>query len=163
MTNKKKTVQASVVTQNVLSQLKTELEKVRKKPSRKKKTATVSSPTLEVKPDDKNFIPTTDCVYASLPFAIGGNQQCAISHRSSAIIDCGCDVKVPEGHRLVLELDEELKGRGLDIYKNVLTGETRLAAYVRNVGREIVVVEHRCKVFTMRLEPIYPLTIKVVE
>lgn len=114
-------------------------------------------------PDDKNFIPTTDCVRANLVFAIGGNQQCAISYRSSALIDCGCDVKIPEGYRLILDLDDEFKNRGLDIYKNVLIGETRLAAHVRNVGREIVVIEHRSKVFTMRLEPIYPLTIKVVE
>lgn len=100
---------------------------------------------------------------ANVPMGISGIKMVSLSHRNSSNIDCGFSVKIPDGYKLVVELLSHFKDRGLEIYNNVLTGESRLSFNVRNVGREIVVVNNRDRVAFLRIEPIYPLTFKLVK
>jgi len=80
-----------------------------------------------------------------------------------ATVDCGFSAKVPEGYKLVIELSPDLREHGLEVYKNTITSESRVNLSVRNVGREVAVVNHRDRVALLRIEPIYPLTFKVME
>ncbi len=135
-----------------------------------KKTEKVSSllvPPVEIVVDSAEFTPVAEdgltWLVANVPVSISGNRQVALSHRNAATVDCGFTAKVPEGYKLVLELSPEKKDHGLEVYKNTITGESRVSLSVRNLGREIAVVNHRDRVALMRIEPIYQLTFKVME
>ncbi len=171
-----KSVKAKSVTpvhpnSQVLKEAEAELLKLKVKRSRKKtrkgKTSSLAVPPVEIQLDDSAFTPITEgnqtFVYANVPFSINGNRQYAMVHRNSSTIDCGFSAKVPEGYKLVLDLLPDLKDHGLEVYKNTIVGEGRVTLSVRNLGREIAVVNHRDRVAALRIEPIYSLTFKVVE
>lgn len=124
-------------------------------------------PPIEIQLDAMAFMPKTEngltYAFSNVPVSIAGNRQIAMVHRNCSTVDCGFSVKVPEGYKLILDLADELKDHGLEVYKNVITGENRATLSLRNLGREIAVVNHRDRVATMRIEPIYPLTFKVLE
>lgn len=122
----------------------------------------VCSPEIEIKLESDEFMPTDGWVAANIPVAVGSNRQITLSHRSHATIDCGFSVKIPEGYRLILELSPSIKEHGLDVYKNVIIGEDRASISVRNVGREIAVINHRDRIAQLKVEPIYPLKLKVI-
>lgn len=151
--------------QKELSQL--EAKKVKSPQKRKEKASFQNTPPVEIFLDSLEFNPVTenDCawVMANVPMGISGIKMVSLSHRNSSNIDCGFSVKIPDGYKLVVELLSHFKDRGLEIYNNVLTGESRLSFNVRNVGREIVVVNNRDRVAFLRIEPIYPLTFKLVK
>jgi hypothetical protein len=137
--------------------------KARKK---KEKPSSPSAPSVEISLDSLEFAPIVEAnvvwLVANVPFSIAGNRQIALSHRNWATIDCGFSAKVPEGYKLVLELSPDHKDHGLEVYKNTIVGENRVNLSVRNLGREIAVVNHRDRIALARIEPIYPLTFKVV-
>jgi dUTPase len=102
-------------------------------------------------------------VVANLPANVQGTRAISLSHRNSFDVDCGFAVKVPEGYKLVFDLSPEYKERGLDVYKNIVTGEGRVTVGVRNLGREIVNINNRIRIASARIEPLYKLTFKVTE
>jgi dUTPase len=124
-------------------------------------------PPVEILLDSAEFCPVSEdglvWLTANVPVSISGNRQIALSHRNAANVDCGFTAKVPEGYKLVVELSPEKREHGLEVYKNTITGESRVSLSVRNLGREIAVVNHRDRVALLRIEPIYPLTFKVME
>jgi hypothetical protein len=140
-----------------------EIQEARKK---KEKPSSPSAPSVEISLDSLEFAPIVEAnvvwLVANVPFSIAGNRQIALSHRNWATIDCGFSAKVPEGYKLVLELSPDHKDHGLEVYKNTIVGENRVNLSVRNLGREIAVVNHRDRIALARIEPIYPLTFKVV-
>lgn len=146
------------------------LAKQRKKRQLKaKKKGKISSrvPPVEVSLDGPEFTPQAEdgftWLIANVPVAIDGNRRVALGHRGMATVDCGFSAKVPEGYKLVIELSPDLREHGLEVYKNTITSESRVNLSVRNVGREVAVVNHRDRVALLRIEPIYPLTFKVME
>jgi dUTPase len=139
--------------------------KVKKKPAKKKeKVSSQGVPPVEILLDASEYCPDKDgWVVANVPITIAGTRQIALSHRNSALVDCGFEVKVPVGFKLVVELAPNFKDRGLELFNNTLVGSSRVNFSVRNLGREIIVINHRDRVGFLRIEPVYPLTFKTME
>lgn len=135
-----------------------------KKTQKKEKVSFQNVPPVEVYLDSPEFSPVTEndvsWVVANVPFSIAGTRQVALSHRNSVLVDCGFSVKVPEGYKLVVELSSSFKDHGLEIYNSTIVGDNRVSFNVRNLGREIAVINHRDRVAILRIEPIYPLAFK---
>lgn len=133
---------------------------------RRKKKEKPSShvPLIKISLDSAFFMPSdSGNLFANVPAVVGGLRQIALSHRNSAVVDCGLSVKVPKGYQLVMDLSPDLKEHGLMIYNNVITGDGRVTISVRNVGREIAIINHRDFVAVMRIEPVYKLKFKVID
>lgn len=156
---------ALVKAQKELTEL--EVKKALAKKPRKGKVSSQNVPPVEIQLDGLEFNPLLEeglyLVAANLPTTTGGTRQIALSHRNSAQVDCGFNAKIPSGYRLVVELSSNFKDHGIEIYKNSFIGENRISFSIRNLGREIVVINHRDRVGYLRIEPIYPLTLKIVE
>lgn len=133
---------------------------------RKEKTSFLNVPQVEVILSSDEFTPIEQngevFVFANIPLGVSGNRQYSLSNRNSCTIDCGMTLKIPKGYRIIIDLIQNLKDRGLVIYNNTIIGDNRLCFGVRNVGREIVVIDHLVAVASIKIEPIYPLKFKIL-
>lgn len=122
-------------------------------------------PQVEVDSDEELFVPVTEngttYVRCNVPINVTGTRSIPLSYRNCCHVDCGFSVKVPDGFRLVVELLPEFKDRGIDAYGNLIIGESRVSVMLRNLGKEIVTINHGVRFAHLRIEPNYLLKIKV--
>ena len=118
------------------------------------------SPTLmkvvncDVTADEPMFVAKSGCLFANIPKDGAGQSTVRLSHRSSILIDCGINVKVPEGFRLKIVLTQEFAKKGM-MMTECLNNDERVKFLVTNIGKELVVINKGDNVAHVWLEPLY--------
>lgn len=132
---------------------------------KKKKNSKIKVPSVKIVPVDNEHVPVNEnginYVFANIESGIQSGRSRLLSHRNSINIDCGFTADVPEGFELVLDLLPELKERGIEVFKSTFRGKGSVSLSVRNLGREIVNINHCQKIALIKIVPVYELTFKV--
>lgn len=122
----------------------------------------VTKVATEIVAEDESFIPRNSFpgspsvgLLANLLPDDAGNTRIALSHRSTAVIDCGFKFTLPPGYRAYVQATTDLAERGLMVTSTYFEGETKVKVTVINVGREILYID-RGQVFAeMTVQPVY--------
>src|SRR6185437_11111857 len=73
---------------------------------------------------------------------INNQRRVVIPPRNSVLVDCGFTIFVPAGFKAVARVKDYARDKGLVETSNVYVGERRVTIRVRNVGRDIFIIEH---------------------
>jgi dUTPase len=71
------------------------------------------------------------------------------------MLDCGLTLTVPPGFKAVVTPIDAYADRGLVFSSNVFTGERRITFRVRNMGKDILVIDTGERIASLSLEPLY--------
>lgn len=128
---------------------------------------TSSVPPVEITVDREISTPVEEdgvwWLTASIPSNVQGERTLNLGYRQSSFIDFGFSVKVPEGFELTFNLSDDLRSRGLEVYKNRVSGDNKASLGVRNLGKELVIIRDKDRIAFATIRPIYPLTFIKVE
>jgi dUTPase len=84
-----------------------------------------------------------------------GVQAVRLNHRTVQVLDCGFNIKVPEGFRVKAEAKKAWANRGLFV-SHCYVENDRLKLMITNIGQETpLVVSHKESIAQIWLEPIY--------
>lgn len=120
---------------------------------------------IQVEVEDECFIPQfrtqdSSCVdlKANLPENHAGLKQVTLPHRSIAVIDTGIAIKMREGYHAFIKVSPELAAKGVIATESpqiIEPSDGRVVITIANIGKEIIVINHKDVVAQMYIEPIY--------
>lgn len=131
------------------------------KPAKKTspKLSTIKTKIIVREPD---FFPTTvgsvAVLKACTPFdRMQMVQRHVVNHRAIVKVDCGFSMDVPTGYRVRFVVDKEFSNRGLILADETIleAGNHEVKVSVVNVGKEIILINHKQVFAGMIIEPIY--------
>jgi len=120
----------------------------------------------EIIADSEEFVPkyqtdNSSCVdlVANMAPNVHGNNEVALPHRATVVIDCGFSMAIPKGYVGMMSVNSKYGNRGLIVTDAPKTIDSdyrgRIQAIVTNVGKEIIVIKHGDKFAQMRIQPVY--------
>jgi dUTPase len=122
---------------------------------------------LEVKADSSEFVPVVRSdggfdLFANASIDVHGVARHTITSRVIQQIDCGVNIGIPKGYRLVLEPQPEHISKGLIIQSAIAgEGKQRIVLFAHNLGKEILVFNKGDKIARMYLTNNYTAKLKV--
>jgi dUTPase len=84
-----------------------------------------------------------------------GIQAVRLNHRTVQILDCGFNIKLPEGFKVRVEAKRAWANRGLLISHSFIE-DNRLKLMITNIGQETpLVISHKESIAQIWIEPVY--------
>lgn len=112
--------------------------------------------------EDESFIPKESFpgspavdLKANLKANDGLNPRVSLSHRSTAVVDCGFKLTLPPGYRAYVQPKKNLAERGLMVASTYFERESEVKVTVINIGREILYIEPGQIFAEMTVQPVY--------
>lgn len=107
--------------------------------------------TAKVDADDPVFVPKQE----GGVYILKAQNGATLPHRATVAIDCGVDIQLEPGWKLVVNSLPKWAEKGLIVTNSGVLSEGRIHVYVTNVGKEIIVIEPKDNIAQMTIEPLF--------